>query len=129
MLAEQSHASGHVLKGLCACGQATSAKLMWNAGGSAVLALTASEVDATNQSYYGEQKLSFLAADGRNDCLVPLKVPPHPLSLCTAATTIPIQLPSRSLVCVSLHDSVSGWLRDSNPAERYEQGKLSELEQ
>ena len=57
--------------------QATSAKLMWNARGTAVLALTASEVDATNQSYYGEQKLSFLAADSRNDCLVPLKVHSH----------------------------------------------------
>lgn len=32
-------------------------------------------MDATNQSYYGEQKLHFLAADGSNDCLVPeLKV-------------------------------------------------------
>ena len=59
----------------CACtAQATSAKLMWNAKGTAVLVLTATDVDATNQSYYGEQKLSFLAADGRNDCIVPLKV-------------------------------------------------------
>jgi hypothetical protein len=54
-------------------GQATSASLIWNAKGSAVLVLTATDVDATNQSYYGEQKLSFLAADGRNDCIVPLK--------------------------------------------------------
>ena len=51
---------------------------MWNATGTAVLALTATDVDATNQSYYGEQKLSFLAADGRNDCIVPLKA-----GLCT----------------------------------------------
>ena len=52
--------------------QATSAKLFWNAKGTAVLALTASEVDASNKSYYGEQKLHFLAANDGNDCLVPL---------------------------------------------------------
>ena len=39
-----------------------------------MLALTATDTDATNQSYYGEQKLSFLSADGTNDCLVQLKV-------------------------------------------------------
>ena len=41
-----------------------------------MLALTATDTDATNQSYYGEQKLSFLSADGSNDCLVQLKVIP-----------------------------------------------------
>ena len=41
-----------------------------------MLALTATDTDATNQSYYGEQKLSFLSADGTNDCLVQLKVIP-----------------------------------------------------
>lgn len=54
--------------------QATYAKLMWNAAGTGMLALTATDTDATNQSYYGEQKLSFLSADGTNDCLVQLKV-------------------------------------------------------
>ena len=39
-----------------------------------MLALTATDTDATNQSYYGEQKLSFLSADGTNDCMVQLKV-------------------------------------------------------
>ena len=39
-----------------------------------MLALTATDTDATNQSYYGEQKLSFLSADGTNDGLVQLKV-------------------------------------------------------
>ena len=37
-----------------------------------MLALTASETDASNKSYYGEQKLHFLAANGSNDSLVPL---------------------------------------------------------
>ena len=55
------------------CGvQASSVTLMWNASGTALLAMTASETDATNQSYYGEQKLHFLAADGSLDCLVPV---------------------------------------------------------
>lgn len=38
----------------------------------AVLALASSDADATNQSYYGEQQLHYLAADGSADCLVPL---------------------------------------------------------
>jgi len=33
--------------------QANAAQLLWNSTGSAVLALTAADVDATNQSYYG----------------------------------------------------------------------------
>jgi uncharacterized protein with WD repeat len=45
---------------------------MWNSSGTALLALTASDVDATNQSYYGEQKLYYMAADGSNECAVPL---------------------------------------------------------
>ena len=57
-----------------ACLQATYAKLTWNAPGTGMLALTATDTDATNQSYYGEQKLSFLSADGTNDCMVQLKV-------------------------------------------------------
>ena len=53
--------------------QATSVTLAWNSTGTALLATTASDTDATNQSYYGEQKLHFLAADGSLDCLVPVK--------------------------------------------------------
>lgn len=34
--------------------------------------MTASETDASNKSYYGEQKLHFLTANGSIDCLVPL---------------------------------------------------------
>ena len=40
--------------------QANSVRLLWNALGTAVLAETASDTDATNQSYYGETKLHFL---------------------------------------------------------------------
>ena len=53
-------------------------RLYWNALGTALLAITASDVDVTNQSYYGEQKIHYLAADGTNDSLVPsLKVQQH----------------------------------------------------
>ena len=55
--------------------QTNAVRLCWNAMGTALLAITASDVDVTNQSYYGEQKIHYLAADGTNDCLVPsLKV-------------------------------------------------------
>ena len=66
---------------LCQCLQANSVRLYWNAPGTALLAITASDVDVTNQSYYGEQKIHYLAADGTNDCLVPsLKVQQHRLA-------------------------------------------------
>ena len=52
--------------------QATGVRLIWNSLGTAVLALTSSEVDSSNKSYYGEQKLHYLSADGTLDCLVPL---------------------------------------------------------
>lgn len=56
--------------------QANSVRLLWNSTGSALLAETASDTDATNQSYYGETKLHFLAADGSLDALVALKEGP-----------------------------------------------------
>ena len=52
--------------------RANSARFSWSPTGSAVLVTTASDVDATNQSYYGEQKLFFLSADGSNEMPVPL---------------------------------------------------------
>ncbi|KAI3428624.1 hypothetical protein D9Q98_007447 [Chlorella vulgaris] len=52
--------------------RANAAQLLWNSTGSAVLVMTAADVDATNQSYYGEQKLFFMSADGTNECQVPL---------------------------------------------------------
>lgn len=52
--------------------RANSARFSWAPTGSAVLITTASDVDATNKSYYGEQKLFFLSADGTNDTAVAL---------------------------------------------------------
>ena len=52
--------------------RANSARFYWASTGSAVLVLTAADVDATNQSYYGEQKLYFFTADGTSDAAVPL---------------------------------------------------------
>ncbi|KAF5843913.1 hypothetical protein DUNSADRAFT_35, partial [Dunaliella salina] len=39
------------------------ASLKWNSKGTALLVLSFSDFDATNQSYYGEQKLHFMLAD------------------------------------------------------------------
>ncbi|CAI5983855.1 unnamed protein product [Closterium sp. NIES-64] len=47
-------------------------RLVWNVGTTAVLAWTHSDVDKTNQSYYGESGLHFLAADGSFEGAVPL---------------------------------------------------------
>ena len=44
-------------------------RLLWNATGTAVLAETASDTDATNQSYYGETKLHFLVRTVRAERL------------------------------------------------------------
>lgn len=52
--------------------RANSVRFFWASTGCAVLALSASDVDATNQSYYGEQKLYFFSADGSIDQAVPL---------------------------------------------------------
>jgi hypothetical protein len=54
------------------CLQANSVRLMWNALGTAVLAETASDTDATNQSYYGETKLHFLVCRPRKPRFVTL---------------------------------------------------------
>ncbi|GLC40839.1 hypothetical protein PLESTM_001117500 [Pleodorina starrii] len=52
------------------------AKLLWNATGSACLVLSYADYDATNQSYYGEQKLHYLPADpARADEAVTVPLP------------------------------------------------------
>ena len=52
--------------------RANSVRFLWNSIGSAVLIIAAADVDATNQSYYGEQKLFFFSADGSKDEAVPM---------------------------------------------------------
>jgi len=52
--------------------RANSVRFLWNSRGSAVLIIAAADVDATNQSYYGEQKLFFFSADGSKDMAVPM---------------------------------------------------------
>ncbi|XP_071951713.1 eukaryotic translation initiation factor 2A-like [Antedon mediterranea] len=44
--------------------KADKADVLWNKKGSAVLIITSTEVDKTGASYYGEQGLHYLAADG-----------------------------------------------------------------
>jgi len=52
--------------------RANSVRFLWNCSGDAVLIITAADVDATNQSYYGEQKLFFFSGDGSSEMLVPM---------------------------------------------------------
>ena len=49
-------------------------RLMWDPKAKAVLVLTSSDSDPANKSYYGDAKLSFLAADGSSDAMVAIKV-------------------------------------------------------
>ena len=58
----------------CLALQANQVKLMWASTGKALLALTSSDSDPANRSYYGDAKLHFLSADGQNDVLIQLKV-------------------------------------------------------
>ena len=48
-------------------------KLIWDPKARAVLALTSSDSDPANKSYYGDAKLHLLAADGSVDALVSMK--------------------------------------------------------
>ena len=52
--------------------RATFCRFRWNCEASAVLAIASADVDATNQSYYGESSLHFLRADGAAEGSVPL---------------------------------------------------------
>jgi translation initiation factor 2A len=47
-------------------------RFKWNAPGTAVLLLATADVDATNQSYYGESSLHFLRVDAAVEGAVPL---------------------------------------------------------
>ncbi|KAF6161249.1 hypothetical protein GIB67_009136 [Kingdonia uniflora] len=48
-------------------------QLSWNLGSTGLLAVAQSDVDKTNQSYYGESKLYYLTTDGKHEGLVPLR--------------------------------------------------------
>lgn len=48
-------------------------QLHWNKGSTGLLAVAQADVDKTNQSYYGESKLSYLTTDGTHEGLVPLR--------------------------------------------------------
>ena len=50
--------------------QGDEARFLWNNTGTALLALATSDYDPTNKSYYGEQKLFYLSANGRVDTQV-----------------------------------------------------------
>lgn len=82
--------------------RANQVKLMWAATGQALLALTSSDSDPTNRSYYGDAKLHFLSADGRNDVLVQLKEGPvHDASWAPDGKIFAVVagfIPSRTLV-------------------------------
>lgn len=46
--------------------------LNWNSGSTGLLVVVQSDVDKTNQSYYGESKLNYLTTDGTHEGVVPL---------------------------------------------------------
>ncbi|KAJ0035843.1 hypothetical protein Pint_26123 [Pistacia integerrima] len=48
-------------------------QLLWNHGSTGLLVVVQSDVDKTNQSYYGESKLNYLTMDGTHEGLVPLR--------------------------------------------------------
>ncbi|KAL6294013.1 hypothetical protein ACE6H2_002155 [Prunus campanulata] len=51
----------------------SSVQLNWNNGSNGLLVVVQSDVDKTNQSYYGESKLNYLTTDGTHEGLVPLR--------------------------------------------------------
>ncbi|XP_008222503.1 PREDICTED: eukaryotic translation initiation factor 2A [Prunus mume] len=51
----------------------SSVQLHWNNGSTGLLVVVQSDVDKTNQSYYGESKLNYLTTDGTHEGLVPLR--------------------------------------------------------
>ncbi|KAI4364294.1 hypothetical protein MLD38_020405 [Melastoma candidum] len=50
----------------------SSVQMSWNNGSTGLLAVAQSDVDKSNQSYYGESKLNYLTIDGTHDGLVTL---------------------------------------------------------
>ncbi|XVF65791.1 hypothetical protein PTKIN_Ptkin09bG0278700 [Pterospermum kingtungense] len=53
--------------------QCSTVQLNWNNGSTGLLVVVQSDVDKTNQSYYGESKLHYLTTDGTHEGLVSLR--------------------------------------------------------
>eukprot|EP00850_Spirogloea_muscicola_P018643 SM000173S03012 [mRNA] locus=s173:161487:165551:- [translate_table: standard] len=98
--------------------KSSSARFLWNKGGTAVLVQTHSDVDTTNKSYYGDSALHFLAADASYEGAVPLSQHSSPSLL--PLQQIPSHWPS-SVVYFLAHfmlavvDSLNGSLSHSPP--------------
>ena len=54
--------------------RSSTVQLSWNQGSTGLLVVVQSDVDKTNQSYYGESKLNYLTTDGSYEGLVPLRM-------------------------------------------------------
>lgn len=52
--------------------KSNSAKILWNRGSTAVLIVAQTDVDKSNQSYYGESRLHFISSNGSYEGTVPL---------------------------------------------------------
>uniref|UniRef100_A0A0D6QYY0 Eukaryotic translation initiation factor 2A n=1 Tax=Araucaria cunninghamii TaxID=56994 RepID=A0A0D6QYY0_ARACU len=48
-------------------------QLLWNHGSTGLLVVAQSDVDKSNQSYYGESRLHYLTTDGSHEGMVPLR--------------------------------------------------------
>ncbi|XP_031495257.1 eukaryotic translation initiation factor 2A [Nymphaea colorata] len=51
----------------------SSVQMLWNRGSTGLLVVAQSDVDKSNQSYYGETKLNYLTTDGSHEGHVPLR--------------------------------------------------------
>ncbi|KAH9300319.1 hypothetical protein KI387_011902 [Taxus chinensis] len=51
----------------------STAQLIWNRGSTGLLVIAQSDVDKSNQSYYGESRLHYLTTDGSHEGMVPLR--------------------------------------------------------
>ncbi|GAQ89685.1 Eukaryotic translation initiation factor eIF2A family protein [Klebsormidium nitens] len=97
--------------------KSSTVKFFFNRGTTAVLVLAASDVDKTNQSYYGDTALHYLACDGSNECTVPLSKegPIHDVQWSPSGKDFVVVhgfMPSKATLldsrCKTLHDFGSG---------------------
>ncbi|GAB2293159.1 hypothetical protein Dimus_027367 [Dionaea muscipula] len=78
-------------------------QLHWNYGSRGLLVVAQADVDKSNQSYYGESKLSYLTTDGAYEGLVPLKKegPVHDVQWSSSGTEFSVVygfMPARATV-------------------------------